>query len=436
MLFSKRFLALLVLGIVPVIIASFVGLELYAFLIYNIILFSLFIVDYRITPDKNLLCVERLCHEKLSMGTENEIAINIRNNSDYALDIEALDEVPEYMKIKKTLVSIRVPPHYEAAGNYYVIPEKRGEFKFSKVHVRYKGVMGLCIKKGVYHLENSYKVYPNLKDLSKYGLAAIKKSQLIQGIKKNKSFGTGTEFESLREYTEGDDYRKINWMATARTNKFIVNTYEHEKNQQVMIMLDSSRVMNSEINHIKKLDYSINAAFLLADVAIKKGDNAGVMVFDNTVKRFIKPGKGLGQFQLIAENLYNVQENFVSADYTAALTYLNRNQKRRSLLCIFTELFNADEAFQLASALKNLAKRHIPVVITIKDMRLYEYAERDIEDTKGIFTKVAAMKMISEREKIKKIFNDSAIAVVDVPPDKLSIEVVNKYLSMKSMMQI
>lgn len=434
--FSKRFLALLALGIVPVIIASFVGLELYAFLIYNIIIFSLLVVDFRMTPDKKLLFVERVCREKLSMATENEIGINIRNNSGYALDIEALDEIPVYMKSKKAVVAIHVSPHYESVGNYYVIPEKRGEFKFGKIHVRYKGVMGLCLKKGSYDLENSYKVYPNLKDLSKYGLAAIKKSQLIHGIKKNKSFGTGTEFESLREYTEGDDYRKINWMATARSNKFIVNTYEHEKNQQIMIMLDSSRVMNSEINYIKKLDYSINAAFLLADVAIKKGDNAGVMVFDSTVKRYVKPGKGMGQFQLLAENLYNVQENFVSADYMTALTYLNQNQKRRSLLCIFTELFNADEAFELASALKNLAKQHIPLVITIKDMRLYEYAQGEIEDTKGFFTKVAAIKMIKEREKIKKIFNDSAIAVVDVPPDKLSIEVVNKYLSMKSMLQI
>jgi uncharacterized protein (DUF58 family) len=434
--FSKRFTALLTLGIVPVILASFIGLEFYAFLAYNIIMFSLLVIDFRMTPDKKLLIVERICNEKLSMGTENEITINIRNNSDYVLEIEAKDEVPVYMKTKNTVVPIRVNPHYEASEKYYVIPEKRGEFTFGKIYVRYKGVMGLCMKTGSFDLEKNYKVYPNLKDLSKYGLAAIKKSQLIHGIKKNKSFGTGTEFESLREYNEGDDYRKINWLATARANKFIVNTYEHERNQQVMIMLDSSRVMNSEINYIKKLDYSINAAFLLADIALKKGDNAGVMVFDSTVKRFVKPGKGTGQFQLIAENLYNVEENFVSADYQGALTYLNQNQKRRSLLCIFTELFNADEAFQLATALKTLAKHHLPVVITIKDMRLYNYAEGDVADSKELFTKVAAMKMLKEREKIQKVFNDSSIAVVDVPPDKLSIEVVNKYLSLKSTMQI
>ena len=235
------------------------------------------------------------------------------------------------------------------------MPQKRGEYTFGKIHIRYNGVLRLCSKKGVYDITKSYKVYPNIKDLSRYGLAAIKKSQLIQGIKKFKAYGTGTEFESLKEYAEGDDYRKINWLASARSNKLIVNTYEPEKNQQVMIMLDSSRVMNSEINYIKKLDYSINAAFLLADVVIKKGDNVGVMVFDSQVKRYIKPGKGLGHFQLLAENLYNVEENFVSADYKGALTYLNQNQNRRCLICIFTELFSVDEALTLSSALKNIA---------------------------------------------------------------------------------
>ncbi len=434
--FSNRFAVLFALGIIPVIIASFVGLEFYAFLMYNIIMFSLLVIDFRMTPGKKFLEVERVCYEKLSIGTENEIGINIRNNSEYFLKIEALDEVPVYMKTQDSVVAISVEPHYEAAGKYIVVPEKRGEFTFGKIHLKYKGVMGLCVKTGSFDLDKKYKVYPNLKDLSKYGLAAIKKSQLIHGIKKNKSYGIGTEFESLREYTEGDDYRKINWLATARSNKFIVNTYEHEKNQQIMIMLDSSRVMNSEINYIKKLDYCINAAFLLADTAIKKGDNAGVMVFDSTVKRFIKPGKGTGQFHLIAENLYNVEENFVSADYMGALNYLNQNHKRRSLLCIFTELFNADEALQLATALRTLAKHHLPLVITIKDMRLYEYAEGSIEDTKEFFTKVAAMKIIKEREKIQKIFNDFSIAVVDVPPDKLSVEVVNKYLHLKSTMQL
>ncbi|NLD49644.1 MAG: DUF58 domain-containing protein [Clostridiaceae bacterium] len=434
--FSKLFTILLAVGTIPILIASLIGLEFYMFIIYNILLVVLFIIDLRITPGKEELEVSRICDNKLSMGTENDIIISIRNNSNYYLDIEALDEIPQFMKTKRSIVKFRAVPHYDTEGRYVVIPEKRGEFTFGKIHVGYRGILRLCHKTGKYDLEERYKVYPNLKDLSRYGLAAIKRNQLIQGVKRVRNYGAGTEFESLKEYNEGDDYRKVNWLATARANKLIVNTYEPEKNQQVMIMLDSSRVMNSEIDFIKKLDYAINSSFLLADIAIKKGDNVGVMVFDSSVKRYIKPGKGVGQFQLIAENLYNVEENFVSADYAGALTYLNQYQNRRSLLCIFTELFNADEAIQLSLALKNIAKSHVPLVITIKDMRIYQISESRIKETKDIFLKTASMKLIEEREKIQKIFNESGIAVVDVPPDKLSVEVVNKYLAMKSMLQL
>jgi uncharacterized protein (DUF58 family) len=430
--FSKFFSLLIAIGIVPLLAGIISGVEFYVFVIYNSLLFILLIIDYIITPGKKHFEIRRICDSKLSMGGENQIIISIRNKSGYPLDIIAQDEIPLHMDIKDEFVKIKVPPYSEAEGKYVVVPEKRGEFTFGKIHIKYNGILKLCSKKYWYDVTENYKVYPNLKDLSKYGLKIINKNHLIHGVKKVKSHGGETEFESLREYSEGDDYRKINWLATARANKLIVNTYEPEKNQQVMIMLDSSRVMNSEIEYIKKLDYSINASFLLADVAIRKGDNVGVMVFDSSVKRYVKPGKGKGQLQLIAENLYNVEENFVTANYKGALSYLNQNQKRRCLLCIFTELFNVQEAVSLSTALKNLARYHVPLVITIKDMRLYEIANGFAKNSEDIYLKAASIRLIDEREKIQKIFHDSGISVIDVPPDKLSVETVNKYLQMKA----
>lgn len=430
--FSKRFSLLVALGTVPILIGIISKTEFYVFIIYNLMLAVFLIVDYIITPGKKDIEVERICDNKLSMGGENRIIISIRNNSDYPLNITALDEIPTYMRFKEEVVKVRVLPHSESEGRYVVVPEKRGEFIFGKVHIKYNGVLKLCSKKYQYDVTKSYKVYPNLRDLSKYGFRILNKNHMIQGIKKVKGYRGGTEFESLREYNEGDDYRKINWPATARANKLIVNTFEPEKNQQIMIMLDSSRVMNSEIEHIKKLDYSVNASFLLADVAIRKGDNVGVMVFDSSVKRYVKPGKGSGQFQLIAENLYNVEENFVTADYKGALNYLNQNQKRRCLLCIFTELFNVQEAISLSTALKSMARHHVPLVITIKDMRLYETADMVPKNSENIYLKAASLRLTEEREKIQKVFHDSGIGVIDVPPDKLSVETVNKYLQMKA----
>lgn len=392
----------------------------------------LWIVDVVITPGKKMFEIERICQEKFSLGAENEVCIRVRNNSDYILHVKLKDEIPEFFKMSNDCIKIKVLPHQQNEGMYIIIPEKRGQFTFGNIHSRYNGILRMCSKIAVYNTIQNYKVYPNMKDLRRYSLAALQKNMLMQGMKKAKVYGMGTEFESLKEYNEGDDYRKINWLATARMNKLIVNSYEPEKNQQIFIMLDSSRVMNSEINNIKKLDYAVNSSFLLTDVAIKKGDNTGLLVFDSCVRRFVKPGKGQGQFQLIAENLYNVEENLVTADYKGALEYLNRYQKRRSLLCIFTELFNTDEALSLANALKGLAQRHMPLIITIKDMRLYEIADSQVKDSNDVYMKAAAIKLIREREKIQKIFQSVGIPSLDVPPDKLSIEVVNKYLNIKA----
>lgn len=434
--FSKFFAFMAAIGVIPVLIGSFIGLGFYIFISYNILLLILLTVDLVISPRKRHFEAERLCEEKFSLGADNEIAVKIRNNSRFIVSMTIKDEVPAFFEIREHEFKIAVPPHSDHSGKYHVIPQKRGCFTFGTVSCRYSGVMKLCSRTVSFNLAKDYKVYPNLKDLGRYSLAVLRKSQLSAGDKKAKAYSMGTEFESLREYCKGDDYRKINWLATARANKLIVNSYEPEKNQQVIIMLDSSRVMNSEINYIKKLDYAINSSFLLADIATKKGDNTGLMVFDSDIRRFIKPGKGPYQFQLIADSLYNIEENLVTADYKGALAYLDEHQMRRSLLCIFTELFNKDEALELISALKGIARRHIPLVITIKDMRLYDMARGELADADDLFNKSAAIRLTEEREKIREVFRDAGVPCIDVPPDRLSIETVNRYLSMKELVQI
>jgi uncharacterized protein (DUF58 family) len=434
--FSKTFAGFIILGIIPIVLSAFFGLALYIFILYNLILLGLLIVDFIITPGTNMLEIRRECDRKLSMGGENTIKILVRNNGSHVINIEARDEVPSYMEVVGGTLNIKAVPHFENSGTYMVVPQKRGEYTFGDIHIRYRGILKLCVKYGRFEALESLKVFPNLKDLKRYSFASLRKNLVLIGNKKMKTYGLGTEFESLREYSEGDDYRKVNWLATARSSKLIVNNYEPERNQQVYIMLDSSRVMNTEINYIKKLDYAINSAFLLAEIAGKKGDNIGLLVFDKDVKRFVKSGKGMAHFSTIADNLYNVEENFVTADYDNALFYLGKHQRRRSLLCIFTDLFNSQEALSLVKALKISGRNHIPLVITIKDMRVYDMAVNKINKVTDIYDKCAAVKEIDEREKIQRIFKSAGIASIDIPPDKLSMEVVNKYLNMKAMMQL
>ncbi len=431
MSFSRLFAFLFLLGIIPVLIGSLIGIGLYILIGYNLILFVMYFVDAKITPWPSSFEFERECDEKLSLGIDNEVIIKIRNNSDYHIYMEIRDDIPDYFKVDRHLLEIDIEPHFDNRVLYNVIPIKRGNYLFGDVHFRYPGVLKLCRKQGVSNLKNEYKVYPNLKDLRKYTLKSIKKINQIQGNKNIRKYGIGTEFESLKEYVEGDDYKKINWTSTARQNKIIVNSYEPEKNQNVFVIIDTSRVMNTEIDNIKKLDYSINSAFTLTQLALENGDNVGLMVFDNEVKRFVKPGKGIGHFQIIAENLYDIHESFVTSNYEESLKYLNNFQKRRSLLCIFTEPLNSEETISLAKKLKTFAKRHLPIVIAVKDSKINYIANKKVSNSYDVYNKSAALKLVEEREKMINIYKQYGIIYIDTEPDKLSIEVLNSYLNIK-----
>ncbi len=432
MSFSRLFIFLVFAGIIPIAVGWIFNAAFLVFVVYNAALLVLWAVDAVITPGKSCLEVSRICEERFSLGASNEVVIKVRNNSRYDLLIEFRDEIPQHFTAEKTTVKAYACKYSFGEAKYHVVPRKRGQFIFGCIHARYDGVLKLCKKFCRFETSMKCKVYPNLKDLNRCSLDAVSRLWLHDPSRRIKAYAMGTEFESLKEYTEGDDYRKINWMATARANKLIVNNYEPEKNQQVLILMDCSRVMNPEINGIKKLDYAVNSAFVLADSIIRSGDNAGLVVFDDKVRRFIKPGKGQEQFRLICESLYDVRENFVTADYEGVLSFINLHQKRRSLLCFFTEMFNCDEAARFAAALVKSASRHVPLIISIRDERVYKAAFMNIRSSDELFLKCAAIRLVNERENALKVLRSYGIACIDTAPDKLSMEVIKQYLKMKA----
>lgn len=432
---SKLFTLLVALGVLPILAGQLIDGEIYIFFIYNLLLLSLLIVDFIMTPKKNSFEISRELEEKLSLGAENPIIIKTYNKSKYNLKAAFADEIPDSFHVEQKKLSMELKPFGETKGKYQVVPVKRGEYELGTLYMKYRSVLGLHYRVYRFPLHQRCKVYPNIKDLRRFSLSGIKKTEQ-SGLKYAKGFNLGTEFESLREYSQGDDYRKINWNASARVNKLIVNEFQPEKNQTIFILIDSSRVMNSEINHIKKLDYAINSAFVLSEIALKKEDNIGLLIFDREIRRYVKPGKGTAHFKLLADTMYSIQENMVTSDYENALKYMNKQYGRRSLLCIFTELFNQEEALQIIKAVRGIAHKHVPLIISIRDTRLNEMTETQLKSTEDVYLKAAAMSILNEREKVKKAFQRSGIHCIDVPPDRLSLEVVNTYLEMKAKLLI
>lgn len=431
---TSKFIKILSAGMIPLIILGFINNQfaLVFFLLYNLILIGLLSTDRILTPKESVLIIERISDDKLYFKDMNKIEFKVKNIYEKPLKIEIKDDFPSlHFNIHSSELFKTVQPGQEEIFSYELIPSKRGSYVFQNIYLRYHGILGLCKKYAVIERPFEYKVYPNLKNISRYRLIIQKNRLLTAGNRKVSLRGMGTEFESLKEYVEGDDYRKINWMATARENKLIVNQYEAEKNQPVYILIDTGRSMSYSIRGYKKLDFSINAAIILSDIVNQKGDNSGLMIFNTEVSRIIPPGKGDSHRNEIMEALYHIEDTKLSSDYQGAFLELANRQKRRSIVFIFTDFETGEESKELIAAIPILSKRHVPVIITIENESLKTITLSDGNSLKDTYNKAMAEELLLNRKNIIRSLNQHGILCIESPAEDFAINTVNQYLLLK-----
>ncbi|MBE6013112.1 MAG: DUF58 domain-containing protein [Lachnospiraceae bacterium] len=431
---TSKFIKILSAGMIPLIILGFINNQfaLVFFLLYNLILIGLLSTDRILTPKESVLIIERISDDKLYFKDMNKIEFKVKNTYEKPLKIEIKDDFPSlHFNIHSSELFKTVQPGQEAIFSYELIPSKRGSYVFQNIYLRYHGILGLCKKYAVIERPFEYKVYPNLKNISRYRLIVQKNRLLTAGNRKVSLRGMGTEFESLKEYVEGDDYRKINWMATARENKLIVNQYEAEKNQPVYILIDTGRSMSYSIRGYKKLDFSINAAIILSDIVNQKGDNSGLMIFNTEVSKIIPPGKGDSHRNEIMEALYHIEDTKLSSDYQGAFLELANRQKRRSIVFIFTDFETGEESKELIAAIPILSKRHVPVIITIENESLKTITLSDGNSLKDTYNKAMAEELLLNRKNIIRSLNQHGILCIESPAEDFAINTVNQYLLLK-----
>jgi uncharacterized protein (DUF58 family) len=252
------------------------------------------------------------------------------------------------------------------------------------------------------------------------------------GLRNARIYGHGTEFERLRDYQPDDDYRRIDWKATARRAKPVSVEYETERSQNIVTLLDVGRMMRSPVGDVAKLDYAINAVLLLAYVAAQKGDKVGLLTFADSVQSWIAPRSGKVQFQRMLEQLYAVEGQAVEADYAAGLGYFSLKQSRRCLAIIFTDLSGGVGAEVLAAQLGRLRRRHLPLLVTIGDPTVERLARQPITGSASLYQRVVAEQLLDERSLALDELRKRGVLTLDVPADELSIAVIDRYLELKA----
>jgi uncharacterized protein (DUF58 family) len=275
-------------------------------------------------------------------------------------------------------------------------------------------------------------VYPNLLAVRKYDLLTRRARLEEAGFRQTRRRGWGTEFESLREYVPDDEFRWIDWKATARRRRPISREYEVERNQTIVILLDAGRMMSAELAGLSKLDHAINAALMLGYVASLKDDSVGLIAFADDIQAYIPARRGRAHLSLMAEGLCHVQAVLREPDYGRAFAYLHTVARKRALVVVFTDLIDPEASERLLSQVAALYPHHLPLVVALSDTTVLGVARGVPQSAEEAYEKAVAEQLLTARDRALAVLKSRGALILDVPPDELSVQVVSRYLELKA----
>ncbi len=374
----------------------------------------------------------RILPEKLSNGDQNPITLTLENFYTFPVHVSIIDEIPEQFQVRNFKIDRKLNASSVTELQYELRPTERGEYHFGKLNIFVTSIFGLIARRFSFDDQAMVPTYPSFIQLRKYDLMAISNNLHQYGIKKVRRLGHTMEFEQIKEYVMGDDLRTINWKATAKKNALMVNQFQDEKSQPVYSVIDKGRVMKMPFEGLSLVDYAINAALVISNVALKKQDKAGMFTFSKKVENIVVAERRTSQMNLILESLYNVNTDFFESDFSRLYADVKRNIKQRSLILLYTNFETLDGLYRQLPYLKGIAKSHLLVVIFFKNTELSNLINDEAETIQQAYDKVIAEKFAFEKRLIVNELKKYGIYSILTTPENLTIDTINKYLEIKA----
>ncbi len=394
---------------------------------------AVFLVDLMLVfhPQAKVKC-ERILPKVFSLNDENTIRITLYNDYSLSLNLTIIDELPDQFQIRDFIQKIQLAPYEEREITYQLVPKSRGEYIFNAVNVFISSTFGLVERRVRKELRTALPVYPSIIQMKNFELKAFSRTSNLQGVKQLRRLGHSYEFEQIKNYVRGDDYRSINWKATSRKGDLMVNQYEDEKAQQIYTFIDKSRVMKMPFNGLSLLDYAINTSLVISNVALKKYDRAGLLTFSDKIGTVVKAERSASQINKILQALYREQERPLEANYELLYQASRRVVKGRSLIFLFTNFESLFAAERVLPILRRINNLHLLVVVFFENTEIIQYSEKEVTNIEDIYFQTIAQKFVSEKHQIIQKLRQYGIQAILTAPNELSINTINKYLELKS----
>ena len=369
---------------------------------------------------------------RLQVGVPNPVTIHLVNTAGRAVRLDLRDDSPQEFESKPDVLSVTVSANSRAKLHYTTTPTRRGKFSFGALHLRVRGPFGFMWHERMVPATVAVSVFPDMRGASRLLLSDASLDFVNLGLRQLRRDGRGSEFARLRDYSQGDSVRDVDWKATARRGRPVTRVMESERSQTVLIGVDAGRSMAARVDGLTKLDHAVNAALFLAFVAVRNGDRVGLVVFADGIKTYLAPSAGRLQYRKIVDALYTAKPHLTYVDYLALFKELNVRLVKRSLLCIFTDFIDEDQAQTMVDPMRRLAKRHVPLCLSVKDAALAQLLETTPPDAEAAYRHAVASELLLEREAMKRKVGRDGVTVVDVDANQLSLAAVNQYLEIKA----
>ena len=381
---------------------------------------------------KNPISAERLLDEKLSNGDFNTVILKIKGRLAFDPKLKIIDEFPVQLQLRDTEFSLNCKKSFEEEVVYKIRPTERGTYQFGKLRVFINTRFGLICRRVSLDLEKDVRVYPSVIQLKKYSFLAISNRLQEVGVKKVRRIGQSQEFEQIRDYVIGDDFRQINWRATARRQELMVNQYQEEKSQNVYCLIDKGRLMQMPFEGLTLVDYAINSSLVVSGIALGRGDRAGLLTFSNTIGSLIMPKSISTQMNLISETLFKQKVQNRETNFLTLYKMVKLKLKKRSLLILYTNFDSLISLQNQMKYLKAISKNHLLCTVIFDNTEVNKIADEKTQGTKNLYDQTMAEKLQHDKKRIIKELNKNGIYSILTEPQDLTLNTINKYIELKA----
>jgi len=443
---TVRSIGLLLVGFLGLIPGFWEPRLAYSMLAWDFLVLLFALLDGLRLPAPRDLAATRTWSNAPALDSETEIELTLENHGNLIVECRLVDDLPTALIAPPATHRLTAFPRVPASLRYKVQPQERGDWETGWLYLRYRSGLGLAERWARAPLIQAVRVYPALRTGEEQQIFLARSRQIDLQLRQARLRGLGRDFESLRDYREGDDLRDICWTATARRGGLITRQYQTERSQAVWIVLDCGRLMRSRValtqqplqnpgrapsSPHSKLDYACTTAVALAQLALFSGDRVGLLAYGQNIQQRVLPGRGAAHLRQLIECLALVHAESGEADHLRATATLNRLQPRRSLILWVTDLAETAMRPEVIDGAVQLLRRHVLLFVAMAQPEVESIAQARPKSVDQMFRAAAAQEMAGRRELLLARLHEHGALTLDLNPEALTSSVLNQYLAVK-----